>query len=364
MKKKRRREMLRLKLVTILLLCGVYPWSAAASDSPDSKDQFRRAQVEYRLGHFAAAEALFTGALQLIDPVNDEERAAVLTYLGNIYVGRDELVKAERAYSAALIMYRKQSNRQSTILQLRNLGATYSLEGRQKDALRVLQEALTLTTNETSTDKAITSLVLNSLGVVYYYEGQLRRAEKVFQQALEMMTSQDSTFDLAEILNNLGAVYTDEGRYEKAKQFLERALDTKRSEVGKAHADLTLGLNLLGDLYTRAARYDDAEATYLEAVQILQQYGTQFETRRARVMYALSRTYEAEGRNNEREKVLAEAAAIALRHLPTPSMAEIVSAYAGVLERHGDRHKALELKDSIRRAQVDESLVVTAKGPF
>jgi tetratricopeptide (TPR) repeat protein len=204
--------------------------------------------------------------------------------------------------------------------------------------------------------------VLNSIGVAYYYEGQLVRAERFFQRALQLMAAENVTSHMTEILNNLGAIYTSQRRYEQARQSLERALEVRRSEVGDAHPDLALTLNLLGNLYTQTARYAEAEATYVQAIQLLHPYGAQFETRRARVLYALSRAYEAEGRHGDHERELADAVAIALRQLSTPSMAEIVNAYASELERHGEPYKVRELQDNIKRVQAGESLVVTAKG--
>jgi tetratricopeptide (TPR) repeat protein len=185
-----------------------------------------------------------------------------------------------------------------------------------------------------------------------------------FEGRLKKGSCQNFTSDMAEILNNLGAIYTSQRDYERASECLERALEVRRSEVGNAHPDLTLTWTLLGNLYAQTARYAEAEAAYGQAIQLLEPHGAQFESRRARVLYALSRAYEAQGRHGDHKQVLADAAAIAVRHLPTPSMAEILGAYAAELERSGESKEALELKDRIKRAQARGNMVVSAKERF
>jgi tetratricopeptide (TPR) repeat protein len=112
--------------------------SVNASETTNYSDLVQQGRAEYGRGHLAASEKLLVAALQTLQPGDQDQRAATLAELGEVYVSEDELSKAESSYSESLAIYRSLSDQCNTALLLRGLGATYSLEGRNDDALRVL----------------------------------------------------------------------------------------------------------------------------------------------------------------------------------------------------------------------------------
>ena len=325
----------------------------------------QEARANYQSGHFAASERCFVAAIQMLKPGNEIERAARLAELGDVYVSEDELSKAENVYAESLAIYKRTSDKTSIVLLTRNLAATYSLERRDDDALRLLKQALKLAGSIPKLDPAFMAELLNALGITYYRQGKTSKAGEFFNQALQMVSASQIKFAIPELLNNLGAVYIVEHKFQKAEHILKQALKARESEVGPVHPDLTFTLVALGVLYTESGRYAEAEDQYLQALKILQPAKSDFGSRIARILYALSTTYVKVGRRTEAEALLAEAAVLARQHLGQhPDMAKIVEDYSTLLSNSGKTKEANELRGEAKRARVSNGLVINAHNPF
>ena len=71
------------------------------------------------------------------------------------------------------------------MLLLRNLGALYSLQRRDDDALRVLQQALKLAKTNPGVSHDLIPQVLDSFAILYVRQGNLGKAESFLNQALQ-----------------------------------------------------------------------------------------------------------------------------------------------------------------------------------
>jgi tetratricopeptide (TPR) repeat protein len=351
-----------LRAIGVPILCCVLAQAHGIAQSPDNQDPrplLTSARAQYRGANFAAAEKLLLAELDTLEAHDDAKRADALTTLGDVYVSQDEFLKAERTYSKALAIYRRLSDPINTALISRNLAVTYSLERRHDDALRVLQQALKLSTDNSATAGVLPAQILNSIGAVYYRQKKIQKAEEAFSRALEMASSMGGSFDMGELLNNLGVVYHAKREYQKAEDLFKRAMKLTESSLGPAHPELTFTLISLGILYTDCARYSDAEQQYLRALAILKQ--AKLETRAARLLWALSESHAKAGRHVDAQAVLAEAADMARRNLNKhPDMAAILELYSGALKKQGKKQEAEELRTEARRARVAAGLVVNA----
>jgi tetratricopeptide (TPR) repeat protein len=335
------------------------------SENSDYLHLVQQGRAEYGSGHLAASERFFLAALDMLQATDQIQRAATLADLGDVYVSEDEVSKAEQAYSESLTIYKKLSDRSNTAILLRNLGATYSLEGRDDDALRILQEALKLTRTIPGPNAGLMAEVLNAFGITYYRQGKINKAEALFNQALQTISASGSTSDTTELLTNLGTVYIAKHKFQKAEEALKRALKFKEAEVGPVHPDLTFILVGLGVIYMDAGRYADAEDQYLRALKILEPGKPEFDTRIARILHIISQTYSKGGRKSEAEAALAQSAVIARRNLNQhPDMATIVEDYSTLLSNRGRTKEANELRVEARRARVTNGLVINANNPF
>jgi tetratricopeptide (TPR) repeat protein len=166
-------------------------------------------------------------------------------------------------------------------------------------------------------------------------------------------------------VNNLGAIYLTRREFDKAEQYFKKALKLTEDQVGLAHPDLTFSLSLLAILYTQTGQYDKAEEQYRRALGTLDLNNPIFETRVARLLDGLSRTYGAAGRKSEAEAALSRAAGIARRNIDGHSdMVMIMDAYAVTLKKNGRVMEAEELRGEARRARMAAGLVVNAHTPF
>jgi tetratricopeptide (TPR) repeat protein len=323
-----------------------------------------RARIEYWNGRFAESETLFLSVLRSLAAGDEAKRARILSELGDVYVNEDEMDKAEHAYIESFKTYKKLGDKTQTAHLLRNLGAVYSLEHRDQEALSILQRALKEANSITEPDPVVLGNTLNSLGVGYFRQGNLGKAEQYFNQAAKVLPNQDGLYDTADVLNDLGAVYHAKHEYTKAEDYLLRALKLTEKEVGSTHPDLTFPLSSLGVLYIDTRQYSKAEEQYLRALKIVEDNPV-FETRTARLLQGLSRAYAGGGRIVEAEAALFRAATLARRHLTQHSdMAGIVNAYASALTKGGRNKEADELRSEARRAQVSTDMVIKARSAF
>jgi tetratricopeptide (TPR) repeat protein len=348
-----------------LLCCSIATGSADATQSPlpDASTLFREATTEYRNHHFVAAGALFRRALQSVPSGDQRGRALILAELGDVYVNQDDLIKAEESYFQALSLYKGLSNRNETVLILRNIGAILSLKGRQEQAIGFLEQALKLARSKPADPKLIAE-VLNSLGVAYYRQGKSGKAEKHLNQALETVAAAGIDFDTAELLGNLGVVQSAKHNLERAEDLLKRAVSLNEAKFGKTHPNVTNSLAALAVFYLDAGRYIEAEDQYRRALDILEPERVDFETRIARILYGLSIVLARSGRRSEGEVALGEAVLIARRNLNHPDMIEIVETYSSVLKSQGKTREADELGREAKRARLNSSLVIKAHAPF
>jgi tetratricopeptide (TPR) repeat protein len=285
--------------------------------------------------------------------------------LGNVYVNEDKLQDAEQVYRESLRIHKKAGDRTQLVVLLRNLASVYSLQARYDEALRVLQDALKIAKASPPLEPMISSAVINSIGVVHYRQGKVSKAEKMFNEAVQFLPESGTLFDRADLLNNLGTVYHAKRQFEKAEEFLINALKIIEGQIGLRHPDLTFSLSALGVLYHDWRKYRESEAQYRRALSILEGQEGIFDTRIARLLHSLSRTYQADGRKADAAAALSQANDIARRKAKEhPDMALIMEAYAETLKREGKAKEAEQLRVEARRVRTAAGLVVTAHTPF
>ena len=349
--------------VLILSFAGQH---AAATPIEDQTyaSLMEQARVEYLSGRYAQAEAVFLSALRALAPVDKALRARTLSSLGAVYVNQDQLPKAEHVYGESLALYKHLGDNIRVAATLTDLGAVYSLQRRDHDALRLLEEALKIVKASAPPDPASISQILNRVGIVYYRQGKMNKAEKIFNEALQIAPDYANLYRRADLLNNLGAIYHRKRQFEKAEQYFKSALKISEDEVGRMHPDLTFSLSSLAALYTDTGRYAEAEEQYQRALSILEPADSNFETRIARLLHGLSRMYSAAGRKSDAESALVRAAAIARRKVAEHSdMVLILDEFAERLRTSGKVKEAEELRGVAKRARVAAALVVSGRRP-
>ena len=107
---------------------------------------------------------------------------------------------------------------------------------------------------------------LNNLGELARRRGQTAEAERYFTRAIAVkeVLGQDHP-DVATSLNNLAQVYVVQGRDADAIPLLERSLAIQEKALDPEHPALRRTLVLLGDVYRRLGRAEEAFITDVRA---------------------------------------------------------------------------------------------------
>ncbi len=99
-----------------------------------------------------------------------------------------------------------------------------------------------------------------TLGGLYSYDGQLATAEQHLQTALELAKQTDNVNARTRALNGLGNVYRDQSRFEEAIATYHQAI-----ELSPKYASPWNGL---GNAYASQGRYEDAISAFRQAVGV------------------------------------------------------------------------------------------------
>ncbi len=343
----------------VLFTCILQQIPAAPAES--FVTLIHKGRAEYWAGRVAQSEKFYLAALKTSEPIGNADRAQLLADLGDVYVNEDRLPDAEDAYLKAFAIYQKLANKSQMGLLLRSLGAVYSLQRRDEEALSVLRKALKVAkSDDGQSDGTFVSQTLNTLGMVYFRKGDVNKSEEFFNQAVRTLPNAESLNRRADLLNNLGAVYHAKHQFEKAEQYLNGALKVTEGQVGPNHPDLTFTMAALALLYIDMRQYTHAEQQYLRALEILGDRPV-FETRVARLLHGLSRNYAMAGRKADAAATLARAAALARKHVAEHTdLASMMDDYALLLRSGGKNKEAEEYRAEAKRARVAAGLVVNA----
>jgi tetratricopeptide (TPR) repeat protein len=347
---------MRLKTYALWLHCLVWLRISAAGQTPT--DLRELGQREYRAGQYVQAESHFRTAMGATH-LDDADRAGILSDLGTLLLDEGLLYEAEEAFTKSLAIEGRRGQDQATAAGLGHLGAVYSMERRDGEAIALLNRALKAAHSSPSTSE-LTVEIFDSLGVTYFQQGRFKKAEQLFQQALQTLAG-TGIFEVnaGPIFNNLGVVYCEQRKYRLAEEFLTKSLMLSTAQLGPAHPALTDTLNSLGILYTNIGRYGDAEAQFQRAIAILGQRDViESDVRMARSHKGLADSYIKAGRKAEAAIVLESAVLIARRN--HPEMVNILEAYSRLLVELGKPREAKELRSEAQRARVTMAITVRA----
>src|SRR5215831_4466682 len=352
------RGFMRLKTHALWLLCLVWVRISVAGQTPT--DLRELGQREFWAGHYAQAESYFRTAMGATH-LDDADHAGILSDLGTVLLDEGRLSEAEEAFTKSLAIEKRRGQKQATAAVLGHLGAVYSAQRRDGEAIALLNRALKAAQTSPSTLE-LTVEIFNNLGVTYSRKGRFKKAEQLFQQALQTVAGTEAFEDYAgSIFNNLGAVYCEQRKYALAEEFMTKSLMLRGAQLGPTHPALTDTLDSLGIVYTNIGRYADAEAQFQRAIAILGQGGgIESNVRMARSHKGLADSYIKAGRKAEAAIVLERAVMVARRNLRHPEMVNILDAYSRVLGELGKAREAKEIRSEAQRARVTTSITVRA----
>ncbi len=236
---------------------------AQAPDHPQALH--RLGLLAYQLGHYEAAQALVSRAIEV------DGTDAIQHYdLGLIYQARGRLVEAAACYQQAIHI-------KPGCPAYSNLGTVYFDQGKYNEAVACYQQALAINPRlpEPLNNLGNTYIKLrhyaaaipylqqavkvkpayaeahNHLGIAYFELGELEKAATCHQKALSLNP------DFAEALTNLGNIIVNQDRVDEAVRLFQKALHLK-PDLAMAHLNLGVALYSQGRSEDAVPRFQQA----------------------------------------------------------------------------------------------------------
>ncbi|WP_427157360.1 CHAT domain-containing protein [Aliinostoc sp. HNIBRCY26] len=227
-------------------------------------------------------------ALSIYRKVKDKQgEGKALNYLGNIYSdGLDEYNQSINYYQQALKIARQNNDSSLEVRALSNLGLTKFQLGNPQSAIEDCEQALALARKNQHYETE--ALALKCLGAIYIINDTSKGLDFIEQSLMVLEKASGSPDDQlrqdklkTSILTSLGNLYYGLGvgkLYNKdptGEQLLTKSLEDYQQALKIAQkigdrpkqAKVLLGI---GDIYQFQSQYSKSEATFQEALQILQ----------------------------------------------------------------------------------------------
>jgi Tetratricopeptide repeat/Domain of unknown function (DUF4062) len=109
---------------------------------------------------------------------------------------------------------------------------------------------------------------LNRYGAFLIEKGALASAEEIFLRMCQLARDRKSDQWLIAGLTNLAGVYQAQGKFESAEGSYKEALELRENVLGPDHPEVAQSLNALAELYKVTRRFDEAEPLFLRALKI------------------------------------------------------------------------------------------------
>lgn len=215
--------------------------------------------------------------------------------------------EAEELYlEAKTLLYAPQNAEYASVVHC--LAILYRETKKNKLALPLAMEALSIRKNILKNEHRDYILSLNILGVLFYEIGSYKTAEPFFLEARSIYKTAKKEEDkfYTDILNNLAALYMEMGRFSEAEPLFIEAIAKRKKIFGKESLIYSLSINNLANLYKQMGRYEDAERLYMEAKSIQVSNSADY----ASTTNNLANLYMEMGRYEDAERLHIEARSI------------------------------------------------------
>lgn len=197
---------------------------------------------------------------------NRNLEALALYNLSNAYWFLRDYQKALEFAKENLSIAQEIKDSNAELSALLNLGATYIYLGDYQKATELFQQQLALAREIKNHDYE--GMALSHLSFTYFAQGDSQKIIEYGQQALKI--GQENKSNIAEFfgLLTLSHGYSNLGNNEKALEFAQASLVIARDPKFRTSNFQELALDILGTLYTKVGRKEQAIAAYRESLAI------------------------------------------------------------------------------------------------
>ncbi len=215
---------------------------AAARTDRNAWRTYRHSQGLYARARYGEALDSLAAAGGLARAVGDRHLAGLaLTMTGSCRWMGGDYSGAREAYQSALALAEELADEIQQARLLRNIAATYNLQGRHREAAPPLDRAIELARRIGYWSAY--AQALNDRAILHQGAGDLAAAEAELLEVLRLSREQRQRGLEGNVEMNLGLTLAQQGRAHDALGHLERALAISR-EGGRAHQQVAALLNL------------------------------------------------------------------------------------------------------------------------
>jgi serine/threonine-protein kinase len=227
-----------------------------------------------QLGDLGQADRLLASALERQRAVAGDDSAAVARSLvaqGLLRADQARYEDAERDVRDGLAMARRHRPPDHAEVRdaIRALGHVLQERGQYAAAIAALQEAVSLSDADGSTDPGL-AIALHDLANAHFYAGQYGDATALNQRVLGLYRARhgDRHPLVAAGLINLGAIEFERGRYADAERYYREALSIVRHWYGSDHPEVAADLTMLARALVYQKRIGEAVPLLDQALAI------------------------------------------------------------------------------------------------
>lgn len=217
------------------------------------------------LGHYRQAMATLHEAIAAAVAAGDRAiHAGALGGIGDVYMSQGNGELAVQYHQKSIEMFRELGNTPMVSMTLNNLGISYTLMGRRDLALEVYRENLALMERLNYT-RGINVSKLNIAATLINLQ-RYDEAEPILAELLPAYERLDDSNSLANVLRLLAEIDQRRGNFSRA---LERALQAAAQPTEEIK-DVWLSRALVGQLYRKLGRSDEARASLAGAIDAIE----------------------------------------------------------------------------------------------
>jgi tetratricopeptide (TPR) repeat protein len=276
---------------------------AAAGDRGGESRALRAAGIALRSrGDLTGAIQMYERGLAVAREIGDRSTTAgLLNNIGNALRQQGSLDDAEKKYAESLAISREIGDRSAVALALSNAAILHRVRGDATEAKKNLLESLDI--RRAIGDKVGVNTALNSLANLMSDEGDLAGAMTVYEETARTAEELGEKRGLAIAWYNMGEMERLQGNLPRSRSLFDQALVLRRSLEDKSAVARTL--TSIGMVLTAQGRLPEARKSYEEALALQESVGDKLGL--ARVRHFLGWLAFYEGRPADAESLIRQA---------------------------------------------------------
>ncbi len=231
---------------------------------------------QYRQGELKKALETFGRSLVLVPNNKPQDKANILSYIGQINHSLGQDTKAVSFYQQAIAIFKQTGNQTNEGITLSKIGLSYQSLGQYAKALKFYQQAIAIfkqvgDKSPNHLERISEGTTLTYIGGLYKSLAEYPKALRFLEQGLTITKEVRNRSGEGVALRNIGEVYDDLQQYPKAISFLQPALEIAKLESDRFEE--ATALLSLGRVYNNQGQQAKALKSYQQVLTISQKLG-------------------------------------------------------------------------------------------